>query len=217
LLGFWLLRHRPRARTIVAIVAATTPFVIRLIIQLGGLPESWALPNESRWLYGGYSSILIGCLLAIALNERAWFERLAPILRRPLPIFVAFAICIVGLREWWWAQGLYPWVSGAVVGCVAISEARTVGWLHNRALRMTGTLSYGIYLFHVLVLAFITQAVGFTPAERPLNPVPLVLCAAISFPVAYLLHVVIERPAIAAGRRRASASSLPLDPAANPP
>jgi peptidoglycan/LPS O-acetylase OafA/YrhL len=208
LLAFWLLRHRPRTRTVIAAVLAGVPFVVRLLIQVGAAPQAWEFPHQSRWLYGGYSSILIGCLLAIALDNRETYERVVRALRFTIPILLAYVITLLTLRDWWLSLGLYPWVSGALVGAAAVSKARPLAWLRSRALRLCGALSYGLYLFHVLVVVWVEHALGFTTIERPWNFAPLLLCVAISFPVAYLLHRTIETPAVAFGRRIAGHPAL---------
>lgn len=126
----------------------------------------------------------LGLLAVTALGVQAVFEWLMPgaaSVLHDLPVAVAFA---------------------AVVAIAASAHCpRLLRW---RPLTATGTISYGLYLWHVPVLWWL-RARGLLPLD-PLAAAPIVIVPSVL--IASLSWIWIERPGIAWAKRRSRATSV---------
>jgi peptidoglycan/LPS O-acetylase OafA/YrhL len=87
-------------------------------------------------------------------------------------------------------------------------QGRVAGMLGNRVMTFLADVSYSVYLLHSLVIAWAGRwLLGQTWFEAmPGRTRVLVLLAAvvvITYPIAFLLHHLVERPGIEVGRRLA--------------
>jgi peptidoglycan/LPS O-acetylase OafA/YrhL len=87
-------------------------------------------------------------------------------------------------------------------------QARVAGWLGNRVMTFLADVSYSVYLLHSLVIAWaggwlLGQAWFAAMPGRTRVLVLLAVVVGITYPVAFLLHHLVERPGIEVGRRLA--------------
>jgi peptidoglycan/LPS O-acetylase OafA/YrhL len=196
LLAFVLWRGHPgRRRTAAALLTAA--------FTLGPAVLAWAVPEWhllGRCL-SSYAPILAGCLLALLLHDRRWFERLRGLGRRTPLTGAAFAAAHFA-RPWlpdcpvpfgW--DALY-WLAGAAfLTSVLLGDGPVQRLLRGRVPVFVGKLSYGIYLIHIF---------GIAAAHRlaPAGGVPAyVLACVLATAAAWVLSVMVERPCIELGRR----------------
>ncbi len=148
-------------------------------------------------------SILFGCALAVwnnpvldavALDERRW-----KLLYTPAALAMLVA-CVV-VRGDWFRETLRYSLQGIALTVLFIAAIRyhrwpAFAWLNNRPMNFIGLLSYSLYLMHLAILMRIEQAL---PAVEPLLRAGLALALAIA--LAYLVYIMIEKPAARLRRR----------------
>jgi peptidoglycan/LPS O-acetylase OafA/YrhL len=196
LLAFVLWRgRRGRRRTGTALLTAAFLVAPPLL--------GWAAP-ELRLLarcVTSYAAILAGCLLALLLHDRRWFERLR-VLGRQTP-FTMTLFLVVHFSRPWLPDGPVPFVSDAlyVLAGVAFLASVLLGGgpvqrlLRTKALVFVGKVSYGIYLIHIFAIA----------AAHKLWPgggvIAYILACFLSCAGAWVLAQLLEKPCIELGRR----------------
>jgi peptidoglycan/LPS O-acetylase OafA/YrhL len=162
-----------------------------------------------------YAHILIGCALAILLDDPRVYARLRA-LARPVP---AVALVVLAIAAHFTTDAIHPWthvlfaatVALALIGFVAGSSpvTRALTW---RPLVWLGGISYGVYLFNQLGLHVAMRVV---PARWGLagDGLAMLLGLAITLVVCEGLHRRLELPLIRYGRtlaaRRKSAQGKP--------
>jgi peptidoglycan/LPS O-acetylase OafA/YrhL len=211
LLGFLLLKRNTLARVGLLITLIFVPFTL----HVAGLLPFDIRPFGSVPLVYAYTSILVGCLLAILLHEPRSFRVLsslgAPVgAALTLTAFV-LAQAFAGFTEW--MPFAYAFAVALAIVTIVIGDSFWVRVLATRPFIFVGVRSYGIYLVHVICLAVIVAVmrdvpgVTFDSSDRPTGGSRWLTSSAIlasafcvSLLVAALLNLTIERRAIAAGR-----------------
>jgi len=154
------------------------------VLVPGGLPRRVAL--------GLSTPICMGSILALVLHAPRGFELASKLLASRASALVLFGalvacVCLDGVPLWL-AQLMLTWVTGAC----AMREDHTLRWLLDwRAVRWIGTVSYGIYLFHV---ALITGARQLLPAGLQSPVWVFLIVLPITIGVASASYVWFERP-----------------------
>jgi peptidoglycan/LPS O-acetylase OafA/YrhL len=161
-----------------------------------------------------YTRILVGCLLAVLIEERGWFERLrflgnGLVAIGALSIFLFLHFLLPQIGEASMLTYLVDTVYNLSVGVFLASVLMGEGWL-QRVLRwgpivFIGKYSYGIYLLHVFALNIaekIVEKIIPPDSGRVVVGVPsFVLACVLSVAAAYLAGLLIEKPCIEWGRR----------------
>jgi peptidoglycan/LPS O-acetylase OafA/YrhL len=193
--------------------------------RLGGNAGTWV------WLQFMYLSVFCpGVLLAIARTQAAaqrWRRALDWLGSRqvrdfgPLLVLAAASCAYLvrrgGLTDLGLAQ-VAEWrrqpaaIAAAIVVAMALT-ARSRTWaLFSRVVAPLGTISYGIYLYHWVVLRVLVDRHVY-PLDVPgwtALPAKVGLAIALTLPLAALSYVAIERPAMRwAARRSAGVISPP--------
>ncbi len=179
----------------------------RLPVTVGLIAVMAILCARGGWLaqmWGSYTDILIGCLVAQLLHHRPTYEKLAVLGRTGIAWAVVALMGLATLSPGLGMQigeRLYSLVGAVTIIALVTNErgpanAASAGWLVK-----IGLWSYAIYLTHTLVL----------DAVHPLIPggilgdfVTLAAVVLIDFPLCWLLHIYFEKPLIALGRRIAA-------------
>jgi peptidoglycan/LPS O-acetylase OafA/YrhL len=170
-----------------------------------------ALSGAREWgaLLHPYYHILVGCLLALLLQEAKWRARAESLVSRGASragVVIAFlalhftqphlhgaSAAIVGI--------VYTFAAAALVAVVVMHDGLLRKALQLRALALLGTLSYGIYLVHVLALNVAEKVFRPGSGQWMISLFALLTACLISIAVAYVLHVTIEQRLIDLGRR----------------
>ncbi len=198
-LAFVVLIVWPRFRIPIAAGLALAPFVL--------LPFH-VLP----WLHH-YSSIMVGCLLALLLHDERGYRRLRH-LASPRGAAIALAVLValhVALPAGDTVHYAYPFAVAAVMVSLVLGRMPWSTLLAHRSMRFLGILAYGVYLVHLIVINVLVAGLrhlGFTfgDAYEPLGGwLPslalLALAAIASFGIALMLNRTVEAPMIAVGRK----------------
>jgi peptidoglycan/LPS O-acetylase OafA/YrhL len=226
--------HRGRVVTLV-LLWLSAPVVRAFILYWpttlapAAMYQKLYLPTHTR-----YDTLVAGVLLAYVLH--AFDGPLRRALARPLfrwsliltgltgLFFMAFPPSFV--PDLWWGLLSMGTVSAVALGSLVVYLVAWDSWA-SRALGSAffvplATLSYGTYLVHmplvrglgVPVYASLIKRQHMTAVQAYLIAVPVVFFVAVA--IAYVLHLLIEKPALAL-RDRVTARSRPLvDPAAPP-
>nr|WP_241728890.1 acyltransferase [Nocardioides zeae] len=180
-----------------------------------GEPELW-LPGYLAWFAGGVALAAAYELVRAGRRSRAlaWTQALAV---RP-----AVCLALAAALMWWSASpvlglptlsrvtpdehALKTVVYLVVASLVVLTGVFTRPGLYTRVLahpvlRRLGTLSYGVFCLHLVVLHLVLQNVGWEHGEAPLHVLlPVVL--GISLVAAEVAHRLVEAPAMRIARRR---------------
>lgn len=190
--------HRARMQLLLAMIAGG--LIWRLVlVHVIGAPTDWtAFASDAR-----IDSIAWGCLLAVMLDG---VGRAAP--GTPAPLldwlrswtWLGLAVLLIGLtvlyrdtafRETWRysLQGFAILV--IVLNLYTLASARPVlGLLESAPLRLTGRLSYALYLWHLPVTWFLHQHEG----PGPLSPGATMVAVLVSFALALASWHFVEKP-----------------------
>jgi peptidoglycan/LPS O-acetylase OafA/YrhL len=154
-------------------------------------------------MWGSYTDILIGCLLALVMNERKAYEQLR-ILGRPELTWAVLALLVaVALNRLTGTQlgeRLFSLVGAAAIAALVTNTGAPMRLVSHPWLVRIGAWSYAIYLTHPIVFDVWNRLL---PPGRPFDYVSLPLTIATDFPLCWLLHTWFEKPLIAVGRRLA--------------
>jgi peptidoglycan/LPS O-acetylase OafA/YrhL len=137
-----------------------------------------------RMLTSISASICMGCLAAYGVHSPRGFARVYPVLGQAWSVPV-LAVVLLGVVAW---HGAPAWLTSlamvalVVATCIRSKQPLSAPMSHPWV-RYIGTVSYGIYLLHMLVLNFVRRAVPGQGAA-----VQFVLTLALSVLVAGLSH-----------------------------
>src|SRR5262245_11077416 len=194
LLAFGLLYYCRRARLPLAIALAAVLWLAELT------------PHASRFVFP-YFHIVIGCVIALLLNNRRSYDRLRFLGRRAAAVPL---LIVAAALQIWSAFGLSPLIVPVYTLAVAallvnliISTRASTSFLTRQPLVYIGTISYALYLTHQLGLGISERLV---PAQTgwygDISSLAIGLGLAIA--LCALLHRWVETPMIARGRRLGS-------------
>ncbi len=173
-------------------------------------------PDAPIWMTT-FTPILLGVLAAHAMHDRRLGPRVCAVLQGRLTPLLLLATAI-GACEL--ASGLQGWARASVhvLFCLmllslVINPANVMSrFLNWPPLAYLGTISYGVYLYHVFVLACLLR--GAEALGKPMHPGVLFISGtAISIVIAAVSFRYFEKP-IMALRRRPSPPALLLQPSA---
>jgi peptidoglycan/LPS O-acetylase OafA/YrhL len=154
-----------------------------------------------------YSEILLGCLLALLLEEKKWYFRLRVLGRSPwnyvvllvfLTLHLAYPQVVQPVPE---IQIPYTLAVACLIGSILTGEGWFQNTLRSRPMVFIGKLSYGMYLIHGLGISGAQKLIRPGSGRVDVNVLTFFLACAITVMAAYLLAVLIERPWIRLGRR----------------
>jgi peptidoglycan/LPS O-acetylase OafA/YrhL len=170
-------------------------------VVLGVLP----LAPSHQWagLIVHYGSLVVGCLLALALHHPRGFAVLRPLTSPAAAVLVALGFCVLQLSVkplgqslgGYWQFVVPIYVVGAALLLVAVIARGPVRrLLASRPLTYVGDRSYALYLAQ-------TGAAGVTGLLLPTGLLKAVATAAVALVFACGLRRWVELPAIAYGRK----------------
>jgi len=188
LLGFvWLARSRRRVVLALVLLGAT----LGLAMRGGTYAQMW----------GSYSDILIGCLLALLMHERRTYDYLCVLGRNQVTWGVLGVLALTTLSALTGTQAgerifsaLCALTIAALVTNGAGSAARLAG---NEWLRRLGIWSYAVYLTHPILLDVWDRLL---PVGKAWDILTLPLALVVDLPLCFALHIYVEKPLIVIGR-----------------
>ncbi|MDI1259333.1 acyltransferase [Aquabacterium sp.] len=167
LLAAFLVRRRlSMVRALVMIIVAVWCWRLFLTLQVQASVDYIYRALDTR-----ADELAVGCLIAALFRDSKWRERLAVIMQLPLigPVLVlliyastvmdgqsaVFKYCVGYMVE--------PILIGLLMILTVLAASRTTGWLaavlNHRVLVHMGQVSYGMYLFHGMIMFTIQHAV----------------------------------------------------------
>ena len=176
---------------------------------VGLLVAPAVFPGELTQCLHPHGKILLGCLLALLLDDRRWFGRLR-VLGRPAAAYATAALFLgVHFTAPYWAGWPFLYAHelahsvAAVLLLAGVVLGRTVvnPVLEWRPAVFLGQLSYGMYLVHTLCINAAQRVFPAGTGRLEVAVGGLVLATGLSVAVAYALARGFERPMIALGRR----------------
>jgi peptidoglycan/LPS O-acetylase OafA/YrhL len=194
------------------LVVLLLPFRGRKVLPLFLLP---IVVSFFRWpLNRSYEALLIGATLAIALSTKAhwaWVRRMPAVPDAVLLLFVAVTYVLNGLTRHY--STLFDAAVALMIASLVLRRGLLRSALENRVLVFVGRRSYALYLVHVLMLDATETYLARWTHLKWLNV--MAVAFSLSLALASAMHVAIEVPCIAVGRRlsRRFAHSEPVSQA----
>ena len=188
LVAFWIFARSPYR------------FAATLLLWVAGLALTFR-GGELAQMWGSYTDILTGCLLAQLLHRRESYQRIA-ILGRPA--WTWSCMTLLGLMALWngWngqvGERFFAITAALVLAAVVTNVRGPATYLSHPWLRTVGRWSYAIYLTHALVIHLINP---YFPETKLGNYLSLLGTLSVVLPLCWLLHIAFERPLIDLGRR----------------
>jgi peptidoglycan/LPS O-acetylase OafA/YrhL len=186
---------------------------LALVLGFALVPPVFALAGcePAAAVFFPYYPILIGCLVAVLLHDRKWYERLLFLGRRAwtvatLALFVALHLTRPQLPAnsptlAYLCDVAYACAVSAFLVSVLLGEGTVQKALRWEPLVTVGKLSYGIYLVHILCLNIAQKVFPPHSGNVAISIGAYLLTCAIAIAVARVLAAVVEKPCIEIGRR----------------
>jgi len=166
--------------------------------------------TEFAQIWGSYSDILIGCLLALILHDRTGYEHLRTLGRTSFTcgvlVALAAATAVGGLTGTQLGERLFSLVSAGTIAALVTNTGVPVRLASHPWLLRIGAWSYAIYLTHPIAFDVWNRLM---PDGRTGDYLTLILTCATDFPVCWAVHIWLEKPLIALGRTLASRVDQP--------
>jgi peptidoglycan/LPS O-acetylase OafA/YrhL len=153
-------------------------------------------------LLTAYGRILIGCVIALCLNDRRIFGRLRFLGTRSSSwlVLVAFGIALLLVEPVGAASYAFPFVAALLLVSIIVGGSASARVLAHPLVRYVGTRAYGMYLLDSVahrVATYLTPPV----TDWPTTLLFFVVSAAVALAFADVLYRVIEQPMIRVGKR----------------
>jgi peptidoglycan/LPS O-acetylase OafA/YrhL len=129
-----------------------------------------SLPLPRFFMETTFGPILLGAILACVLNSRRGFDLLSPLLCGRFAPLIAFGATVALLNFLpldlsGWPRMMIHWATAWLVAACVVRENNTLApVLTFWPIQRIGAVSYGIYLYHMLILHFVVMRgeVGLT-------------------------------------------------------
>ena len=176
------------------------------MLLLGLIGSIVLLPASLDWAkyVRPYGPIAVGCLIALALHRREFYDRLRPLGKRP-GWFLALAFGVI-LIDGYPSSVLVALACGMALLSLIMAPARdaiSTRFMESPVVRFVGQRAYEVYLLHQAVLNAIRPRLAAIH-EPVKGPVLAVLGLASTVFVASIVHHFIGQPLTQWGRRIAA-------------
>ena len=176
----------------------------------GGLAALTALASlwSATSYFAIYTPILLGCTVALVLDNPALYQRAVRLAITPVALLL-----IAGLIAWDLSYDngsdvhiVFSVMVALLFPAVLVGPRWLSGLLSNRVLVYIGTRSYAVYLIHRIAKGIVDRAVHPGSSSVPHELLHFVLIVILSLIAAEIMYRVVEHPMIELGRRLASTS-----------
>lgn len=153
-----------------------------------------------------YWNILLGCWLALLLDDPAWHARLARLAtpwRGRVVLLLVLGCHFLGAR-YYELRYPYPLFVCAALVVLLLADGLAQRLLRSRLLVFTGTLSYAMYLVHLLCINAAERVFPAGSGSLAVSISAWLLAAMVSLAAGWGLHALVERPCMEFGRRIAA-------------
>lgn len=158
-----------------------------------------------------YHSILIGCLLAIAIEHRATFEKVRVLGSGyyPIVLFVFFVANQLAIEPFPVTRYFYPFIAGMWLLSAILSPQAFLTW---KPLTYIGERAYGIYLVHILCIRSVKFLFPSSTTSWWISFLGFLSASVLSILVAEILYRLVEAPCIKIGRKLARNEMFQMAP-----
>jgi peptidoglycan/LPS O-acetylase OafA/YrhL len=195
--AFVLIRNDCRKRFLVTIAVIAFCFFVHKIVPTVHLSD--------------YGAILVGCTVAIALENKRSFEKLRVLGSGCYPWGLIFLLLINQLvvAPLPATAYLYPFVAGLWLASSVIASPAFLSW---KPLTYFGARAYGIYLVHILCIRVTKLGFPSSTTSWWVCFFGFVIAAALSLFIAECLYRLVESPCIQVGRKLAQNKAVQNSP-----
>lgn len=175
---------------LLVVIRFRRPEIIVALLAVGGL-VAWTLggadqPYNPLLKAGG---LLVGCLVGFLVERRPWQSPVLAYLA--VAVFVAAAYLeSIGVVQRDWTLPLVSLIIPFLIVHLAFGQSLLVRFLSSRLLVHLGMLSYGLYVWHYMVLSALGM-VGYTNGLKM-----TVIAAVITYGGAWLSFRLVESPVL---------------------
>jgi peptidoglycan/LPS O-acetylase OafA/YrhL len=159
------LKYLGRASPILLVFA----YVLSSLLPFGIFP---ALHLPEFFRQTTFGPILLGAMLAYVFHERRWFICASRFLGLPVTPLVVLGLLLV-LVNWspadisGWPRVLMHWSMLALVASCVVREDNVLApFLSLKPVKRLGVVSYGVYLYHLVVMHFVLKGLSVTGASQ---------------------------------------------------
>jgi peptidoglycan/LPS O-acetylase OafA/YrhL len=202
-LAFAVWRLQPRSRLRGAVMLATAFASMKTLVHCDDTLASWQV---DRILFP-YFQILVGCILALLLDDPLWNRRLAWLTRPRYALLIVAAF--VGLHllspqtppAYHEIQIPYTIAVALLLAVVVLGRGPLQAILRIQPLVFIGQLSYGMYLFHGIGISVAQKIIHPASGRVSVAVLSYALACLATIAIAWVLSLVVEKPLIRFGKR----------------
>jgi peptidoglycan/LPS O-acetylase OafA/YrhL len=178
--------------------------VVSSLAVLTALASLWT----ATYYFAVYTPILLGCAVALVLNDPVLYRRAVPLASTPVALII-----IAALIAWDLSFGngsrvhiVFGVLIALLFPAVLVGPRWLSGLLSNRIVVYIGTRSYAVYLIHRIAKGIVDRVISYGSTSIPRELLHFVLIVVLSLIFAEVLYRLVEQPMIHLGRRLASTS-----------
>jgi peptidoglycan/LPS O-acetylase OafA/YrhL len=180
----------------------------RRLAVAGGLVVLTALASvwTATSYFAIYTPILLGCVVALVLDNPALYTRALRLTTTPVTLLLLGALIAweLGFENGSQVHIVFGILTALLLPAVLLGPRWLSGLLSNRAVVYIGTRSYALYLIHRIAKGVVDRFVGPGSTSVPHQVVHFVLMVIVSLVAAEIMCRLVEQPMIRLGRRLAS-------------
>jgi len=174
------------------------------LVVLTALASLWT----STHYFAIYTPILLGCVVALVLDNPEYYRRAVRLAATPVALLLIAALIGWDLA---YESGsdvhiVFSFLTALLFPAVLVGPRWLSGLLSNKVLVYIGTRSYAVYLIHRVAKDVVDRVVSYGSTSIPHELLHFFLIVIASLAAAEVMYRLVERPMIQLGRRLAATS-----------